>query len=176
MELVIRIVDGQPFGNPIYVEHMKAAFPGFTTNPLPEGYAEFVRVVHDAPIEDFMVCEHFYAWEGSYVTDGFSARPMTDEEREAEIQKRKSMKPPGHVEWSDTLNNWVPMKPPAAPTEGGPYWFNPVSWEWEVRLNPPKKGFVVPEGGITWKPPVPRPVGGRHYWDEATESWVEPNV
>jgi hypothetical protein len=82
LELYIRIRDGQPFGNPIFADNFREAFPDVNVNELPaDQFAKFIRV--DAAVPDtYEVYEGVtYQWVDGVVKDVHSVRPMTDEER-----------------------------------------------------------------------------------------------
>jgi hypothetical protein len=83
LELYIRIRDGQPFGNPIFADNFRDAFPGVDTENLPDTFAKFIRV--DAPVPGtYEVYEGVtYQWVNDVVKDVHPVRPMTDEERAA---------------------------------------------------------------------------------------------
>jgi len=173
MEFVIRILNGEPLGNPIYVSHMKAAFSDFTTDPLPSGYAEFFHKSASEPPEDFHVLDHSYAWENGRVTDLFVWRAMTPEEKAEEISKRRQMEMPPSMAWDEASATWKRRPVPSSPVDGGPYRFDPLLWQWVNCPEPPLKGFVLSDDGKRWKPPVPRPQDGKQYrWDEGKLQWV----
>jgi len=83
LELYIRILDGQPFRNPILGDNFREAFPDVDTENLPDTFAKFIRV--DALVPDtYEVYEGVsYQWVDGVVKDVHTVRPMTDEERAA---------------------------------------------------------------------------------------------
>lgn len=164
MDLVIRIdADGQPYGNPIFVSHMRQAFKHFTTNPLSEGYSEFVRREPPLITEDFTTVDHVYGWENDVVTDVYTVRPMTEEEKQVEISARKALTlGPGMI-WDEETLNWKRAERPPIPETGGPYKFNIQTWAWEESIEPPVPGYILSQDGKRWVLPNPRPQDGKNY-------------
>ena len=96
MELYIRIKDGKPFEHPILGDNFRAAFIGIDTTNLPPEFARFVRVASpdiDELRGTFEVYESVSATyglvDGAY-TDVHIVRPMTKEERAAEILRAET--------------------------------------------------------------------------------------
>jgi hypothetical protein len=171
--LVIRIIDGQPFGNPIFIEHMRRAFPNFSTNPLTDGFALFERR-ECPPYTDYQVCIHEYAWDGDVVADVHTIRDMTPEEKTEHIEELKQNRPSLAYEWSDTEENWVVRNKPDIPEGNGPYIFNPSMWEWELCPEPPHVGMLLSADGKRWQLPNKYPNDGKEYkLDSETLEWVE---
>lgn len=83
MDMFIQIRDGQPYQHPIVGENFREAFPRIDTNALPPEFARFVRKPPaQLPGPDEVLVES-YIWDGDVVTDSWSIRPMTPEEKAA---------------------------------------------------------------------------------------------
>lgn len=176
MELIIRIEDGQPYGNPIFVSHMKLAFPDFVTDPLPQGYAFFDR--RPAPeMSMFQVIESSYVWDGDIVADMHVVRDMTQEEKDATIAELKKFPPtPGHV-WNETEYKWEATPRPNPPETGGPYRFNPFIWQWVSCPEPLYPNWVVEPNGKFWVAPVEKPTDDKFYvWSVEENNWIERKI
>jgi hypothetical protein len=174
MRMFIRIVDGQPSGNPIIDENFREAFPDVDMNNLPEGFAEFIRV--EPPITGpFEVCENCtYEKVGDKYTDVHHVRPMTEGEKAAKIEQLKTMKPGDNWRWDEAKLIYLP---PLIPTTGGPWRFDTQARGWVVATEPPFPSWVLRDDGLIYIAPIPRPQDGKRYrWDEPTLSWVLLNV
>lgn len=85
MELLIKIVDGQPFEHPILVDNFRLAFPNIDIENLPLNFARFERVAKPMP-NDFQVVEGpVYQWVDGIVKDVWILRDMTEFERNEKI-------------------------------------------------------------------------------------------
>jgi hypothetical protein len=94
MELYIQVRDGLPYQHPILGNNLRAAFPTLNTNALPPEFARFVRKVPDQLPGPYEVLVEAYVWDGEAVTDSWSIRPMTPEEKAAKIAKLGSAQSP----------------------------------------------------------------------------------
>lgn len=92
-ELFIQIRDGMPYQHPIFGENFRAAFPDVDTNNLPPEFARFVRT--PPPLIDgfYRVAVESYVWDGDVVTDEWSLRDMTAEEKQEKIRLAKLNQP-----------------------------------------------------------------------------------
>lgn len=87
-ELFIQIRQGQPYQHPIYGDNFRQAFPHVDVDNLPPEFARFKRIESPMNAGEFEVDVVTYQWVDNMVQDVWSVRPMTDEERSQEIQKR----------------------------------------------------------------------------------------
>lgn len=85
MELLIKIVDGQPFAHPILVDNFRLAFPNIDIENLPSSFARFERVAKPIPTVFQVVEGPVYQWVDAVVKDVWILRDMTELERNEKI-------------------------------------------------------------------------------------------
>lgn len=169
MRLFIRLQNGEPLGNPIFEDNFVAAFPDVDINNLPPEFSEFVRV--PATVGKFEVHEgSSYERVGSVYTDVHRIRPMTPEERAAQIE---TTRPGPDWTWNEEKQLW---NMPPMPNAGGPWHFDLLQKKWVAVDTPPKKGWILNAAGTRYVPPFPPPPGPwpeniGYSWDEETETW-----
>jgi hypothetical protein len=81
MNLYIQIRNGVPYEHPIFEDNFREAFPHIDTNNLPPEFARFVRVECPNNAGTFEVDEVSYQFIDGVVTDVWSVRQMTAEEK-----------------------------------------------------------------------------------------------
>lgn len=131
MELVIKIVDGEPFEHPITRENFEQVWPELDFDNPPLEFARFLRIPAPMPgvYEVVQGCE--YRWNGDWVEDHWIIRPMTLEEKTA---KQTAIK----ENWTDFLSwTWnedtCEFEPPVPyPTDGGRYYWDEQVLSWEL--------------------------------------------
>jgi hypothetical protein len=107
MELYIRIVNGQPFEHPIFVDNFLQAFPDVDTNNLPSEFAKFERV-EQPTIGAYEVYEGTtYEWFDGIIKDVHHIRSMTNAEKSQKIAKVMSMGHPDGWIFNEELCKWV---------------------------------------------------------------------
>lgn len=89
MELFIKIVDGQPFEHPIFLDNFLQAFPDVDINNLPPEFARFVRKPKPEHGR-FEKTSVSYGWDGDVVTDVWTIEPMTDVEKQELFMQEKA--------------------------------------------------------------------------------------
>jgi hypothetical protein len=100
MELFIRIKDGQPFEHPILGDNFRQAFPHIDVNNLPSEFVRFERIERP-PIGVYEVYEGVtYEWVDGIIKDVHHVRSMTEQERQAKIDKVRAI-------FTPTEDNWV---------------------------------------------------------------------
>lgn len=92
MELLIRIVNGEPFEHPIFIENFVQAFPDVDTNNLPPEFARFERIPKPQLVYDVLNSpDPTYQWVNGVVKDVWDIRPMTVEEKIEKQNQTKGM-------------------------------------------------------------------------------------
>lgn len=118
MDLFIRIQDGQPVDHPILGDNFREVFPDIDPDNLPPEFAPFDRVdPSDIPVGVYEVLVENYVWNGSRVTDDWTTRPMTDDEKAAKIAENQAAPHPNDWVFNETTCRWEPdlSKPGSAP-------------------------------------------------------------
>jgi len=90
MELFIQIRNGQPYEHPIFGDNFRQAFPHIDTENLPPEFARFIRIACPNNAGLYEVDQVEYQWSNGVVTDVWSVRPMTDEERIDKDEREKN--------------------------------------------------------------------------------------
>jgi len=131
IELVIRIVDGEPFQHPITRSNFEQAWPGLDFSNLPPEFARFRRIPPpDLGVYQVLVgCE--YQWNGNWVEDHWTVRDMTELER---IIKQNTAKEKWNGPQSWTFNDATcDFDPPVPyPQDGNGYAWNEQQLTWEL--------------------------------------------
>lgn len=131
MELFIRVVDGQPFEHPLFLENLQQVFPDFDPANLPKGFVKFVRITPPVLGPYEMYDGVTYEWDGTAFTDAHRVRPMTDEEKAAKDEQLKTLRA------QSVFPSWKfdeatgAFKPPVdPPKDGKPYRWNEATLSW----------------------------------------------
>lgn len=107
MNLFIRILDGEPFEHPILEDNFRAAYPDVDIDNLPPEFARFQRV--ERPETGvYEVSTVSYEWVDGLVSDVWTLRPMTDQERQDKIAEVMAAPHPEHFIFSEEECAWVP--------------------------------------------------------------------
>jgi hypothetical protein len=83
--LYIKVVNGQPEGHPIDGKHLLDAYPEIKKTGLPPEYVKFERVARPTTQKVYKVWVNSYGWNNGIVTDVWTERDMTQEERNAKV-------------------------------------------------------------------------------------------
>jgi len=130
IELVIRIVNGEPFQHPITRSNFEQVWPDLDFDDPPPEFARFLRVPAPTPgvYEVVVGCE--YRWNDDQVEDYWIMRSMTQEEKTAKQDAIKR-------NWTDFLS-WTfneetcEFEPPVPyPTDGNRYSWNESELVWQ---------------------------------------------
>lgn len=131
MELFIRVKDGMPFEHPITGDNFRDAFPDVDINNLPIEFAKFERIARPYAAGVYQVEEVSYQWADGVIKDVWSARDMTEAERQEKINDVKnSWIPSKFPSWSfdESLCMYVPPTP--APTDNKQYRWDEPTLTW----------------------------------------------
>jgi hypothetical protein len=131
MRLFIRIKNGRAFEHPIFEDNFKQAFPAINPDNLPDGFAEFDRVLPPV-IGPYEIYEGVtYEWSGQRMQDVHRVRQMTERER---LDTQKAVKD----SWAQ--NGWPSwtfdeelcgFKPPVPhPDNGNAYQWDEATTSW----------------------------------------------
>jgi hypothetical protein len=130
IELVIRIVDGEPFQHPITRQNFEQAWPDLDFNDLPPEFARFRRIQPpDLGVYQVLVgCD--YQWNGDWVEDHWTVRDMTAQER---LEKQNNERANWNSFPSWTFNeDTCSFDPPVPyPNDGNGYVWNEQQLAWE---------------------------------------------
>jgi len=130
IELVIRIVNGEPFEHPITRENFEQVWTDLNFDAPGPGFAKFYRHLQPVPgvYEIVERCE--YRWNGDSVEDHWITRPMTLEEKTAKQDEIKQ-------NWTDFLS-WTfneetcEFEPPVPyPEDGNRYFWDESQLAWQ---------------------------------------------
>jgi hypothetical protein len=120
IELVIKIVNGEPFEHPITRQNFEQVWPELDFENLPPEFARFRRIPRPVPgvYEIVEGCE--YQWNGDLVEDHWTIRPMDSYER---IVKQTYCKETweGPTSWVFNEETCEFDPPVAYPTDGNKY-------------------------------------------------------
>lgn len=134
MELFIRIQNGQPYEHPILWDNFCEAFPDIDVNNLPPKFARFVRVACPNRAGTYEIDEVSYQWDNGVVTDVWTVRQMTAEEKQAKIDLVMAKQPFSSWVFDEPSCSWKPPIP--YPTDGKHYRWDESITNWvEVTLN-----------------------------------------
>jgi hypothetical protein len=131
IELVIKIVNGEPYQHPITRENFQQVWPDLDFNNLPPEFARFLRIPAPVPgvYQVLVGCE--YRWNNDWVQDHWILREMTEQER---LAKQNAIKDgwPDFLSW--TFNEATcEFEPPVPyPQDGGRYIWNEEQLTWEL--------------------------------------------
>ena len=90
MELIIRMVNGVPYEQPIFIDNFVQAFPHVDLKNLPQDFKEFVRL----PVPDHLVKGPLrkyvseYVVKDDHVEDSWTVVDMTDDEKQNTISNQ----------------------------------------------------------------------------------------
>lgn len=126
----IQIKDGNPYDHPISEWNMRAIFPNFDPNNLPEGFKKFIRI----PLRELGLFEihekSFYGQKNNVFQDIHIIRNMTEAEKQNKINEHKKL--PHHNSWKFNESNLTWQAPKPEPQDGNKYYWNEKILDWEI--------------------------------------------
>lgn len=118
MEYVIEVKNGEPVGYPMSLENLRYIHKDISADSLPEGLEPFVHVSAPqlGPYE-VLVEATGYARVNGVIQDTFVVRPMTQEEKDAQIARGLAAKHPDGYTFDYDKCRWMPdlNKPGSVP-------------------------------------------------------------
>jgi hypothetical protein len=132
MELLIRIVNSEPFEHPIFIENFVQAFPNVDTNNLPPEFARFERIPRPQLVYDVLNSpEPTYQWVNGIVKDVWDIRPMTVEEKTEKQNQTKAMWAiKRFYSWNFDESTCTFQPPTPKPDDGKDYRWNEEQLAW----------------------------------------------
>jgi hypothetical protein len=107
-QYVIRVENNTTLNFPIVWENFIQVFPNADYNNLPLGYMQ-VNKAEIPELRSFEVCEDtHYLIENNVVNEIYTVREMTEQEKQAKIEKVYNLPHPESWVFDPTLPCWIP--------------------------------------------------------------------
>lgn len=128
--LYIKVENNIAINHPVTIENLILIYPNFDINNLPDGYMSFNRASIPASTDPYIVYEPSYVIAGDVVNEIYTARMMTNEEKQKLFSKMEERKP--YPSWilNEEICNWEPPTP--YPSDGNKYYWDETSLSWIV--------------------------------------------
>ena len=128
--LFIKVENNNTVNHPVTIENLVLIYPNFDINNLPDGYLPFNRATIPTSTSPYIVHEPSYVITNDVVNEIYTARMMTNEEKQELFSRMEEIKP--YPSW--TLNeetcNWRPPVP--YPSDGNKYVWSEDSLSWII--------------------------------------------